>query len=76
MSNEIKRSEHLDWCKKRALEYVAVGNLSEAYSSMVSDLQQHSETADHVGIELGMLQMMGGMLKSDHDMRNYINGFN
>lgn len=72
----MTRSEHLAWCKKRALEYVDNNDLQQAYMSMASDLQKHEETVNHVGIELGMMQMMGGMLKSAHDMLNFIDGFN
>lgn len=72
----MTRGEHLEWCKKRALECLERGCINEAYMSMASDLQKHEDTADHIGIELGMMQMMGGMLKGDHDMRNFINGFN
>ena len=70
------RTEHLDWCKKRANDCIDNGDVSEAYASMCSDLQKHAETAGHMGIELGMLQIMGGMLSGANDMRNYINGFN
>ena len=72
----MTREEHLAWSKKRALEYVDNNDIQQAYSSMASDLQKHEGTAGHIGIELGMLQMMGGMLKTPCDMRIFINGFN
>jgi len=72
----MNRSEHLEWCKKRALAYVDSGDVSDAFASMGSDLQKHEGTAEHIGIELGMMQIMGGMLKTQNDMRNFINGFN
>jgi hypothetical protein len=36
----MTRAEHLNWCKQRALEYVATGDLSQAVASMTSDLHQ------------------------------------
>lgn len=69
------REEHMKWCKERALEYVDT-DPQGAYASMASDLQKHPETAGHVGIELGMMQMMGGMLSTPEQMRHFIEGFN
>ena len=60
----ITRTEHLDWCKERALEYVEVGDFPQAMASMVSDLSKHEETVGHVGIELGMMQMSLVMIMS------------
>jgi hypothetical protein len=38
------RKEHLEWCERRALEYVEMGDLKNAYASMASDLRKHPET--------------------------------
>jgi len=38
------RQEHLEWCKKRALEYIDINDLQQAFASMVSDLNKHPET--------------------------------
>jgi hypothetical protein len=70
------RAEHLAWCKTRALEYVDQGDASGAFASMASDLGKHPDTQGHIGIELGMLQLMGGMLSTPHEMRRFIEGFN
>ena len=73
------RVEHLAWCKKRALEYVDAGDLLQAYTSMASDLGKHSETANHVGIMLGMELLMlpdKGRLGTARGMREFIEGFN
>ena len=70
------REEHLAWCKTRALEYVDSGNLQDAFTSMCSDLTKHPETESTVGIELGMLQLMGGQLGTAAQMRHFIEGFN
>lgn len=72
----MTRTEHMLWAKKRALQYVEDGNLKEAYSSIASDLQKHDETANHIGIQLGMMQMISGMLDTKASMRDFINRFN
>jgi hypothetical protein len=73
---DTTRAQHLAWCKTRALEIVATGNATEAFTSMASDLDKHPETEGHIGIQLGMLQLMGGMLNTPADMRRFIEGFN
>lgn len=72
----ISRSEHLEWCKKRALEYVERNDLKQAFSSMASDLTKHHETEKHSGIQLGLMLLMGGQLNTKEKMINFINGFN
>lgn len=72
----MTRQEHLDWCKKRAFEYLDKGDTLNAFTSMGSDLQKHPETKDHIAIGLGMQMMMIGALSSVHEMRKFIEGFN
>lgn len=72
----MTRNEHLDWCKQRATEYVDQNKLQDAFASMASDLQKHEETVDHPGIQLGMMMLMGGHLKTATEMRRFIDGFN
>jgi hypothetical protein len=60
----VTRAEHLEWCKERALQYVAAG-----------DLSKHPETEDHLGIVLGLQLMMTGKISSPEGMRDFINGF-
>lgn len=72
----MDRSKHLQWAKDRALAYIDAGNTSEAFSSIVSDLQNHPDTANHGGIELGFGMLMIGSLDTSKDMRRFINGFN
>lgn len=72
----MNRTEHLAWCKQRALEYVEAGDVQGAFASMTSDLRKHPETADHAGTELGFMQMMAGMLDSPAEMRRWIEGYN
>ena len=70
------RAEHLAWCKQRALEYVDAGNINQAFASMGSDLNKHPETANHSGITLGAMMLMGGQLDTAEKMRRFIEGFN
>jgi hypothetical protein len=43
----MNRTEHLAWAKTRALEYVARGELGEAYLSFRSDMNKHEELREH-----------------------------
>ena len=74
--SEITRQEHLLWCKKRALEYVEAGDNGQAFASMASDLRKHPDTENHPGIQLGMMQMICGLLNTPAEMRKFIEGFN
>lgn len=75
-TKETSREEHLQWCKKRALEYVETGDLQQAYASMCSDLNKHEGTADHSAMALGMGLMVSGSLDTQETMRKFIQDFN
>lgn len=70
------RAEHLDWCKRRALEYVDHGDVQQAMTSMLSDLRKHPETEKHPGLMLGAQLMFGGHLSTVDEVRKFIEGFN
>ena len=72
----MTRAEHVEWCKKRALEYIDIDDVNNALASMCSDLRKHPETEKHAGIELGTMMVMGGHLSSPDKMREFILGFN
>lgn len=72
----MDRQEHLEWCKKRALEYIDMGDISQAYASMVSDLRKHPETENHPAIELGAMMLFTNNLVTPEKMRKFIDGFN
>lgn len=72
----MNRQEHLQWAKGRALEYVDAGDTNGAFASITSDLGKHPETQGHGGLELGMMLILGGQLRSPAEMRNFIDGFN
>ena len=72
----MNREEHLQWSKKRALEYVDRGDLANAYSSLTSDFLKHPELANHSAISLGIQLLIAGHLSTADKMREFIEGFN
>lgn len=72
----MNREEHLSWCKKRALQYIDAGDISQAIESMTSDLGKHSETENHAGIQLAVMMLINGHLKTQEEARRFIEGFN
>jgi hypothetical protein len=72
----VTREEHLAWCKQRALEYANRGQLEEAWTSMLGDLNKHDQTRGHSAIELGTMLKFAGHLSTIRDMRQFIEGFN
>lgn len=72
----MTRQEHLDWCKKRALQYVDNGDADNAFGSMMSDMKKHPDTSNHAALDLGMGLKMRGLLDTTEDMRKFIEGFN
>lgn len=76
MSEHMSREEHLEWAKRRALEYLARGDLADAVASMGSDLSKHPETRNTGGNPLLILLGMKSVI--DHDaggVRRWIEGF-
>jgi len=65
------RKEHVDWCKKRALEYVEKNDFTSAIASMISDLQKHPETQNHPAAML--LPLSAG---SKEELKKCIEDFN
>ena len=72
----MNKEEHLQWCKDRALEYVESNDLSQAYSSMLSDMNKHEETRNHEAFDIGGKLLLGGHLATPIKMKDFINGFN
>ena len=72
----MDRSEHLQWCKDRAMEYVKRGDIPQAFASMTSDLGKHPDTQGHPAIQLGAGLIMLGEMKTAQQARDYIEGFN
>lgn len=71
------RQEHLDWCKKRALEYLdptPYYSVQDAYASMCSDMGKHEGTS--AGNDAIFAIGMGELMKGEDAIRKWINGFN
>lgn len=72
----MTRSEHLAWCKQRALEYVDSGDLANAAASMGSDLRKHEawqNDSTNTLLMLGLMEVMSGNVSG---VRRWIEGFN
>lgn len=72
----MTRQQHLEWCKKRAHEYLAQGDIENAIASMLSDLNKHDETRLSPGSPLSMLGMMAAMSHDRREAVRFIDGFN
>lgn len=53
-----------------------IGDNSQAFASMMSDLGKHPETAGHSAMQLGMMLKLSGHLSTAQQMREFIEGFN
>lgn len=72
----MNRSEHLQWCKDRALLYASQGDNIQAFASFVSDMRKHKETHNHIALEMGAMLLAGGHLSTERQMSEWIKGFN
>lgn len=72
----MTRSEHLQWCKDRAIEYIKAGDIEQGIISMMSDIRKHPETDSKALVSLCMMMLMGGQLKTASEAEKFINGFN
>lgn len=72
----MTREEHIEWCKKRAIEAMDYENdPKQAYISMASDLRKHPETNSEALINLTMMQLMFNPTPSRSGAIEFINGF-
>lgn len=72
----MDRSEHLQWCKDRAMEYLGNGDPKNAIDSFMSDMSKHPETENHTALELMTMMMFGGLLEGTPEVEKFILGFN
>jgi len=72
----MNRAEHLQWSKDRANEYINQDNTKDAFASFLSDMGKHPETANHLALDLGLTLLMSGQLSTQHQMKDWIDGFN
>ena len=75
----MTRAEHLQRCKDTAMKYVERGELLEAVTAMMSDLDKHPDTRASVGGAMAMLGLMAMQQAQAGDREavvRYIKGFN
>ncbi len=72
----MTRQEHLEWCKKRAREYLDQGDVVEGITSMLSDMNKHEETRLDGGSALSSLGMLYVINNDIAGARRFIEGFN
>ena len=72
----MTREEHLQFCKDRALTYVEMGDVAQAWASFISDMSNHPETSGHSALALGSQLFFNGHLNTPDKMRRFIKGFN
>ncbi len=69
----MTRDEHVEWCKKRAREYLDKGDLENAIASMISDMNKHPEC--RVNEYLAVLGIMSVRDRDVAGARRFIDGF-
>jgi hypothetical protein len=73
----MTREEHLEWAKKRALEYLDANDPAQGFTSMICDLGNHPELKNHIGIRMGVgFMMLPGWITNTREVRRWIVGFN
>lgn len=70
----MTREQHLQWCKDRANEYLAEGDLANAVTSMLSDLDKHEETRG-AGESMAMLGMLYITQHDREGVKRWVEGF-
>lgn len=74
-AQKVSREDHLAWCKSRALECVARGDLHEAVASMISDMQKHPLTDTRALGDLAMAGMMDAKKRDARAVKRWIEDF-
>ena len=69
----MTRDQHLAWCKARAREYIEIGEIRQAVTSMMCDLAKHDDIV--ISSETAVLSFEV-MLSNDRDKaQRFIDGF-
>ncbi len=69
-------SQHVEWCKERAREYLDQGDLQNAFASMASDMGKHPETSAITKSPLMVIGLQYVMSGNAGELRRFIEGFN
>lgn len=75
MIEPISRAEHILWCKRRARDYLAAGQLNLAVTSTLLDLRKHPETETDASPAFGMAGLMSAAAGDAEAVRRFIEGF-
>lgn len=67
------RAEHIEWCKVRAREYLALGDIQNAIASLLSDMSKREDT--RVNPYLAMAGLNAVLSNSMADAKRFIEGF-
>lgn len=69
-------SEHMAWCKQRALDELEHGDCGNALASMASDVRKHPETyTEAVTMLIATVGMQHAVSGDRAQMRRFIEGF-
>jgi hypothetical protein len=74
----MNETEHLNWAKARALEYVDRGDCKQAYVSMRSDISKHEALYKRYRPYFATVfdsRFHSGQLSTPKAMREWIEGF-
>ena len=69
------RDEHLEFCKKRAHAYAERGELLDAVTSMLSDMEKHDETKLGLRSPLATAALMWAAAGDHANVVRWIDGF-
>ena len=72
----MNRSEHLQWCKDRAMEYIDRNEVVDGIASFISDMGKHAETENHTALPLMGIMLVSGHLNTASETAKFIEGFN
>jgi hypothetical protein len=71
----MTRAEYMKWSKDRALKLLEDGKPEQAWTSMVSDLNKHPETAGHIGIKMGINLLAANLMSTPAQIKKFIEDF-
>ena len=73
----MKRQQHLQWCKDRAIGYFNKGQIAEGIASFTSDMAKHPETNDTLQNGFSHPLIMSALFTNDQQKCiDCVNGFN
>jgi len=71
----VNAAEHLAWAQERAMEYIELGDVSQAMASFLSDLTKHPGTDKLFTSPVQVLYMHVLMTGDPREARRFVAGF-